>query len=68
MTHDPERKPWHHVRVGETIYDPAIGAFIVDAIEDHPLFGMRVRLVNANNHDQAFHSKVDREYVVTVIA
>lgn len=63
-----ERKPWSNVRVGETIYDPTIGAFIVDGIEDHPLFGLRVRLVNAHNTAQAFHSKVDRDYVVTVVA
>ena len=63
-----ERKPWRHVRTGETIYDPAHGSFIVDGIEDSPLFGMRVRLVNAFNHDQAFQSKVDRNYVVTVVA
>lgn len=63
-----ERKPWFNVRAGETIYDPNIGAFIVDTIEDSPLYGMRVRLVNAHNHAQAFESKVDRNYVVTVVA
>lgn len=63
-----ERKPWRNVRVGETIYDPAHGSWVVDGIEDSPLFGMRVRLVNSFNHDQAVQSKVDREFVVTVVA
>lgn len=63
-----ERKPWRNVRVGETIYDPRDGAWIVDGIEDHPLFGMRVRIVNPSNHDQALQSKVDRNHIVTVVA